>query len=335
LNSVVSAHFYAPDSPPLAAALNALNHLPAPEPVPAVSMEANGRLLIVGEAEVAIGWAERLAGQREVMVLALGDQSAAVDLLEEPDFVFETGSSVQLAGHLGAFVVNWQDAGVAKSAECDVVLDLSPQALLNRVELPEGYLAPGRDPLDQALAVIDLLGFDGEFEKPRYVAVNERLCAHSRSQKSGCSNCIEVCATEAIVSAGDKIKLDPYLCQGCGTCTTVCPSGALAYQYPRVADVGLAIKAQLKPIAQLGANNACLLFHSAEAGRKQLAVLKRAGKVLPANVIPVEVWSSRCGRAGPAARCSDLGAAQVAVLGAGSHDLAPLQKQASAGPEHI
>jgi ferredoxin len=331
LNSVVSAHFYAPDSPPLAAALNALNHLPAPEPVPAVSMEANGRLLIVGEAEVAIGWAERLAGQREVMVLALGDQSAAVDLLEEPDFVFETGSSVQLAGHLGAFVVNWQDAGVAKSAECDVVLDLSPRALLNRLELPPGYAAPGRDPLDQALAVIDLLGFDGEFEKPRYVAVNDRLCAHSRSQKSGCSNCIEVCSTEAIVSAGNTIKLDPYLCQGCGTCTTVCPSGALAYQYPRVADVGLAIKAQLAAYREAGGENACLLFYSAEAGSKQLSVLKRAGKVLPANILPLETWSSDAVGLDLLLGAVALGAAQVAVLGAGSHDLAPLRKQASLG----
>ena len=140
MNSVASARFFAPDSPPLAAALEAQLNLPAPEPVPAVSMEANGRLLIVGEAEVAIGWAERLAGQREVMVLALGAQSVPVDLPEAPDFVFETGSAVQIAGHLGAFVLNWQDAGVAKSAECDVVLDLSPQALLNRVELPPGYL---------------------------------------------------------------------------------------------------------------------------------------------------------------------------------------------------
>src|SRR6185369_17675136 len=119
---------------------------------------------------------------------------------------------------------------------------------------------------DQALAVIALLGFDGEFEKPRYVAVNERLCAHSRSTIAGCSNCLAVCATEAIVGAGDSIKLDPYLCQGCGTCTTVCPSGALSYQYPRVGDAGLAIKAQLKAYRDAGGSHACLFFHSAEAG---------------------------------------------------------------------
>ena len=149
--------------------------------------------------------------------------------------------------------------------------------------------------------------------------------------KAGCSNCIEVCATEAIVSAGDKIKLDPYLCQGCGTCTTVCPSGALAYQFPRVADVGLAIKVQLKSYRAAGGNNACLLFHSAEAGRKQLAALKRAGKALPANVIPVEVWSADAVGLDLLLGAVTLGAAQVAVFGAGSHDLAPLQKQAGLG----
>ena len=287
MSQVVSAKLSATEYPPLAAALAALADLPAPEPVPAVGMQAEGRLLIVGEADVALGWAERLAGQRTVTVLA----PVAVDLPEEADFAVENGSNLRLAGHLGAFVASWQAAGELRQGTFDVVLDLSPKALLNRVELPPGYIAPGRDPLDQALAVIDLLAFDGEFEKPRYVAVNERLCAHSRSQKAGCSNCIEVCATEAITSAGDKVALDPYLCQGCGTCTTVCPSGALAFQYPRVADVGVAIKAQLKAYRAAGGENPCLLFHSAEAGKKELAMLKRAGGKLPANVISVETWS--------------------------------------------
>jgi ferredoxin len=250
LNATSANALQSSENPFLAAALAALADLPAPEPVPAISMLADGHLLIIGELEVALGWAERLAGQREVTVLALGEPPATVDRPDAENFALEFGNQVQLSGHLGAFELYWQAVEGTKKATFDVVLDLSPQALLNRVELPEGYRAPGRDPLDQALAVIDLLGFDGEFEKPRYVAVNERLCAHSRSMKEGCSNCIEVCATEAIVSAGDKIKLDPYLCQGCGTCTTVCPSGALAYQFPRVADVGLAIKVQLKPIAQ-------------------------------------------------------------------------------------
>ena len=331
MNPTASSSFFASGSAPLAAAQEVLQTLVAPDPVPAVSMLAEGRLVIVGEAAVAIGWAERLAAQREVTVLALGEMSAAVDLPEEADFVFATAESVHLSGHLGAFVLSWQSAGQARQAEFDVVLDLSPTPLLKRVELPDGYAAPGRDPLEQALAVIDLLGFEGEFEKPRYVSVNERLCAHSRSQKTGCRNCIDVCATEAIVSAGQVIKLDPYLCQGCGTCTTVCPSGALAYQYPRVADLGHALKVQLAAYRQAGGTHPTLLFYSAAAGRKALAALKRAGQSLPAHVIPLETWSADAVGLDLLLGGIALGAARVAVLGAGSHDLAPSRKQAALG----
>jgi len=42
-------------------------------PLHADSLLANGHWLIIGELEVALGWAERLAGQREVTVLALGE----------------------------------------------------------------------------------------------------------------------------------------------------------------------------------------------------------------------------------------------------------------------
>lgn len=326
MNSAITASLPVAKNAPLAAALLALQNISSPEPVPAVSMLAEGRLVIIGEIEVASGWAERLVNQREVTVLALGGFADDFELPE--DFVVESAAEVTLSGHLGAFNLGWIGVEGRMAATFDVVLDLSPDALLKRVELPDGYAAPGRDPLDQALAVIDLLGFEGEFEKPRYVEVNERLCAHSRSKKDGCSNCIEACTTEAITGFGDKIKLDPYLCQGCGTCTTVCPSGALAYQYPRVADVGVAIKAQLKAYAEAGGENACLLFYSAESGRKALAGLKRAGQTLPDNVIPVETWSADAVGLDLMLGALVLGASRLAVLGAGSHDLAPLEKQA-------
>jgi ferredoxin len=111
----------------------------------------------------------------------------------------------------------------------------------------------------------------------------------------------------------------------------VCPSGALSYQYPRVADAGLAIKAQLQAYRAAGGVNPCLLFHSAAAGRKELAALRRAGKALPANVIAVETWSADAVGLDLLLGTVALGAAQVAVLGAGSHDLAPLRKQAALG----
>jgi ferredoxin len=216
----------------------------------------------------------------------------------------------------------------ARNDRFDLVLDLSAAPLLNRVELPQGYRAPGRDALDQALAVQDLLALTGEFDKPQYVAFREKLCAHSRAKKTGCSNCIDVCATQAIVTHGNTIKLDPYLCQGCGTCATVCPSGALSYQYPRVADLGLRIKTLLATYRSAGGADAVLLFHSAEAGRKLIDQLARRGKGLPARVIPVETWSADAVGIDLLLGAYALGAAQVAVLGSGAHDLTPLKQQA-------
>ena len=334
MNSAESAKFqffHATDSPPLAAALAALRDLPAPDPVAAVNMPVEERLAIVGEAAAAIGWAERLAAQRVVTVLTPSAATAGGGLPDESGFALISGKSIQLGGHLGAFQLSWVAEGQQQSGVFDTVLDLSPTPLLNRVELPPGYVAPGRDPLDQALAIIDLLAFDGEFEKPRYINVNERLCAHSRSQKAGCSNCIEVCATEAITGIGETVKLDPYLCQGCGTCSTVCPSGALSFQYPRVVDVGVAIKQQLKAYREAGGADASTPFHSAQARRKLLTAALRAGQPLPPTVIPVEIWSADSVGLDLLLGAVALGASRVAVLGAGSHDLAPLRLQASIG----
>lgn len=320
-----------PQPTPLAAALAALADLPPPEPVPAVEMAVGDRLAIIGPLAAAQGWAERLAGQRTVTVYALDAADTAGEPAVDAGFAVIFAGPLQLSGHLGAFALRWQSAAGEQSATADCVLDLSPAPLVKRVELPPGYVAPGRDPLDQALAIIDLLAYAGDYEKPRYAALNERLCAHGRAQQAGCSNCLEVCASEALTSAGDRVALDPYLCQGCGGCTTVCPSGALSFQYPRVADLGLAIKAELKAFRAAGGLQPALLFHSAEAGKKLLAAAARGGHALPADFIPVETWSADAVGLELLLGAVALGASRVAVLGAGSHDLAPLRRQAALG----
>src|SRR5512133_3943017 len=48
---------------PKIAALLALADLPEPEPVPSTSYRSDGQLLIIGPAEVALQWAERLKQQ--------------------------------------------------------------------------------------------------------------------------------------------------------------------------------------------------------------------------------------------------------------------------------
>lgn len=185
------------------------------------------------------------------------------DLQVDVDACRSHGACVAACGEIGAIDFARQDS--ARSERFDLVLDLSAEPLLRRVELPDGYAAPGRDPFEQALAVQALGEFVGEFEKPRYVAFEAALCAHSRAKKTGCSNCIESCSTAAIRSNGDVIAVDPYLCKGCGTCSTVCPSGALSFQYPRVPELGQRVKTLLAEYARAGGTDACLLFHSAAA----------------------------------------------------------------------
>ncbi len=175
----------------------------------------------------------------------------------------------------------------------DLVLDLSNEALIRTAHLPQGYAAPGRDPLAQFEAAHQLLGLVGEFEQPQYVAYKEKLCAHGRNSILGCSRCLDVCSTGAITHDGDRIRVDAVLCQGCGGCASTCPSGALRHAYPGVPDLGLRLKVLLSAYREAcgpaGGTAPCLLFHDGRRGRDSLMKLGRHGRGLPARMIPFEV----------------------------------------------
>lgn len=236
---------------------------------------------------------------------------------------------VEACGDIGA--IDFARSERSRGERFDLVLDLSAEPLLKRVELPDGYAAPGRDPFEQAMAVAALADFIGEFDKPRYVALDPALCAHSRARRSGCNNCIDVCSTEAIRPGADAVVLDPMLCKGCGTCSSVCPSGAMTFQYPRAADSGLRLRTVLAEYARAGGREACVLFHSGEAGGRLIERLARRGRGLPARVIPLDMWSADAVGLELALAALALGASQVAVLATGSHDATPLRTQFAYG----
>lgn len=177
-----------------------------------------------------------------------------------------------------------------RSAEFDLVFDLSPTPRITIPHKPQGYFAPGADAVAQGRAAAQLAYMVGEFDKPKFFSYNERTCAHGRSKKQGCNNCVEVCSTWAISSAGDKIKVEPHLCAGCGACASVCPTGAMTYAYPHVSDTGARLKTMLSVYSAAGGKNAAILFHNGTEGHEQIARLARHGKGLPARVIPVEQW---------------------------------------------
>ena len=199
---------------------------------------------------------------------------------------------VAACGALGA--VDFSRTDTARRETFDLVLDLSRVPLLAMADLPQGYAAPGADPLAQALAAAKLAQLVGEFEKPRFFQYREAICAHGRSGKTGCTRCLDVCSTGAISADGDHVKVDPHLCTGCGGCAMVCPSGAMTYAYPRAPDFGRRLKTLVGTYRDAGGTDACVLVHDLEQGRAlTYGVGRRAirgGKGLPARVLPLAVY---------------------------------------------
>jgi ferredoxin len=191
---------------------------------------------------------------------------------------------VVACGAIGA--IDFDRTGKARSEHFDLVLDLDGVPHFAMHQPPQGYWHPGPDPGAQADALADMTAAVGEFEKPKFFEYKASICAHSRSQQPGCNQCIDICSTEAIRADGDHIVVEPHLCMGCGACTTVCPSGALAYTVPGVAELGTRVRTMLATYRAAGGRDPCILFHDA-AGNALINTLGRRGPGLPARVIPV------------------------------------------------
>jgi ferredoxin len=247
----------------------------------AVSYRSGGRTLVVGSSVQALAWAEHLATSLPVTLLLLDK----VDVGERLYPVF-VARSVAVAGWLGAFEARWQAPGQpAQQGKFDLVLDLCPSPLISTHQHPHGYYAPGTEEAARRAAAAEMVEMLGDFEKPKYFAYKERLCAHSRNGLTGCTACIEVCSAKAIVGDGDRVKVNPYLCAGCGACGTVCPTGAMSYAYPSAAHTGSRIKAALRAYFDAGGEDPVLLFHS-EGGAPLIEAAAGEGGV-PGRVIPM------------------------------------------------
>lgn len=229
-----------------------------------------------------------------------------------------------------AGAIDFARAAEAEAVEerFDLVLDLRETPAFTMHQPPQGYRHAGSDPAKLVEAVLALRELVGEFDKPKFFRYDEKLCAHSRNEQTGCTACIDVCSTRAIRSdasrkgkaylktgrhaaavgamagrapglpqpAAGGIVVEPHLCVGCGACSTVCPSGAMGFAYPNAPEQGRRLRTMLTAYANGGGRDAAILLHSEGAGAALLNDLGRAARTdaairgVPARVLPVGVW---------------------------------------------
>jgi ferredoxin len=273
--------------------------------VPLIDIESNDVVLIYGRSEEAVEAGTLLKEHLDVTVMI--EPPAAIPPPRVADFPVVKGKVRTATGHFGAFDVIVDDfaqpvpssRGVLSfgpsrdgvRSRCGIILDLSGrEALFTAADLRDGYLrADPRHPAAILQAILKARDLVGTFAKPRYIAFDPQLCAHSRSQITGCTRCLDLCPAGAIAPAGDHVSIDPYLCAGCGQCAAVCPTGAASYAMSPADALMRKLRAMLLAYREAGGEKAVVLLHDEAHGAALIDALARFGDGLPANVLPLAV----------------------------------------------
>jgi ferredoxin len=271
----------------------------ATRPTSIVSYRSTGALIVIGPEAAAMTAAAQLHPKLRCTVVvhepqAPGTNSAAQP---KPEFPVLREKVLQVSGHLGQFAVivtapaplggiNLLQKLGSQRTHFDLVLDLTDPPFISAELLPFGYYAPRADAEALAKALAELPDMVGEFEKPRFFNYNPDICAHGASGLTACTRCLDTCPAHAIISIGEDVAVDPFLCQGAGVCATACPTGAMTYVYPSVADQLARIAELLKAYRAAGGERPVLVLHDAETGKARAASLSAH---LPEHAIPFEI----------------------------------------------
>ncbi len=329
--------------PKMAALLAEAAH--ASKPAGVTTLQSEGVCLVYGAGQAVLDVAAELSERLSVTALVSDPEDALPPgMVSVPIY---RGRIRTATGRLGAFEIEVDGyAPMLPSSRgklefamprdgarsrCDIILDMSGgRPLFTDARRRDGYVrVDPRQPAAVAHAMFKVTDLVGEFEKPLYVGYDAGICAHARSQKVGCRNCLDVCPTGAITPDGDHVAIDPALCGGCGSCSAVCPTGAVSYAYPQRSDLVARLGILLTTYRAAGGGRPVVLFHDERHGSPLLSAMARLGKGLPPNVLPLSLYSVLQLGHDVLASALAFGAEHVVVLAPPEHpeELAALEGQ--------
>ena len=281
-----------------------------------VGYRATGLVLIVGPEPYALSVAEELVGKVTLAILATEGNNLSAGS-EKPVFTREIGGQIILVaaadlmdvgGYLGAFEVvvdvngasqNLADLMNLTSQTFDVILDLGRKPAITLELPPPGYFAVSANRENMPKVLEEIAGLNGEFEKPQYVHYDPDICAHGERGITGCTRCIDTCPAGAVISIGERVEVDVHRCHGMGSCSAVCPTGALTYAYPSLGDTMNGLRQALTAWRISGMPAPCILLYDSDSGAEYLRTVCAD---FPDGVLPwrveeigstgVEIWLS-------------------------------------------
>ncbi|WP_299592780.1 4Fe-4S binding protein [uncultured Tateyamaria sp.] len=324
---------------PKMSALIADAMLPA-EPEKTLDVVSEGLCLILGPSAVVLDAAEQLKDHLGITVLlsnaaeipdtraydvVVGKLRRASGAFAQFEVVIDALQQIEPGGR-GAFTLTDPRDGAV--SQCDVILDLRADTpLFPAHEKRDGYLRaePGHAP-GVAAAIMAASHLTGTFEKTLYVKTTPLLCAHSRAEQTGCTNCLDLCPTGAITSAGEHVAIDPMICAGCGACSAACPSGAITYDAPAVDLTMRRVQTMAKAYLDAGGTAPRLLIHD-DHGAEMVRLSARHGRGLPADMVPLEMAAIGAFGHAEAVAALAAGFASVTLLPGPKADIPALETQ--------